>query len=433
MEFWTKRTFKSIFLPGAVILLLAALLLEMGWVAIPPSGVNFFYYAVFIAAGLLAWRFHSTRVLFSVIVLLLGHHALEFLSQGRGTATGPGRIAFEAVALLLPLNFILLTFFPERSAERRILAWFLALLFFESVFVAVLSRPDQFAPVFLHFSLIPSYHPRLPQPALLVFIAAIGFLLFRLLQFHKAIESGMLWSLIAACMGLQAGGAGKIGSAYFGVAALVLASSIVENSYSLAYHDELTGLSSRRAFNDALLRLKAPYAIAAVDIDHFKSINDNYGHDTGDQVLRLVASQIARVGGGGKSYRVGGEEFTILFPNRTAKEVTDYLELLRLNIENFAFRVRSGQERRKTRRDEDRRTKSDRRTTRETNSGMLSVTVSIGLAECQPKFNVEEVIQQADKALYRAKQGGRNRLETAEASRKRLSTRKYKTKKAELS
>src|SRR6266404_5341646 len=146
--YWTiiKRTFKSIFLPGAVILLLAALLLETGWVAISASGVNFFYYAVFIAAGLLAWRFHSTRVLFSVIVLLLGHHALEFLSQGRGTATTPGRIAFEAVAFLLPLNFILLTFFPERSAERRILGWFLVLLFFESVFVAAISRPDQFAP-----------------------------------------------------------------------------------------------------------------------------------------------------------------------------------------------------------------------------------------------------------------------------------------------
>jgi diguanylate cyclase (GGDEF)-like protein len=104
-----------------------------------------------------------------------------------------------------------------------------------------------------------------------------------------------------------------------------------------------------------------------------------------------------------------------------------------LNIENFAFRVRSGQERRKSRRDSDRRTKNNRRTTRETDSGMLSVTVSIGLAECQPKFNVEEVIQQADKALYRAKQGGRNRLETAVIVRKRLGTRKAKPKKVGLS
>src|SRR6266550_8717740 len=106
MDFLNKRTINSVLLPGSLILLGAVLVLESGFVPLSPSGVNFFYYAVFIAAGLLAWRFHSTRVLFSVIVLLLGHHALEFLSQGRGTATGPGRIAFEAVALLLPLNFI---------------------------------------------------------------------------------------------------------------------------------------------------------------------------------------------------------------------------------------------------------------------------------------------------------------------------------------
>src|SRR5207244_6077403 len=105
-----------------------------------------------------------------------------------------------------------------------------------------------------------------------------------------------------------------------------------------------TGLHSRRAFNDALLRLKPPYAVAAVDIDHFKSINDTYGHDIGDQVLRMVASKLARVGGGGDPFRVGGEEFTILFPGRTGKEIVDILELLRLNIESSTFRVRSGEE-----------------------------------------------------------------------------------------
>ena len=150
----------------------------------------------------------------------------------------------------------------------------------------------------------------------------------------------MFWSLIAIWLALNAGGIGKLSSAYFGVAALILASSIVENSYALAYRDELTGLHSRRAFNDALLRLKPPYAVAAVDIDHFKSINDTYGHDIGDQVLRMVASKLARVGGGGDPFRVGGEEFTILFPGRTGKEIVDILELLRLNIESSTFRVR---------------------------------------------------------------------------------------------
>src|SRR6266581_8018532 len=119
MDFLNKRTIKSVLLPGGVILLGAVLLLEFGLVPLSPSGVNFFYYAVFIAAGLLAWRFHSTRILFSGVVLLLGHHAVEFFAQGRIVSVGPGRIAFEAVALLIPLNFILLTFFPERGSEDR--------------------------------------------------------------------------------------------------------------------------------------------------------------------------------------------------------------------------------------------------------------------------------------------------------------------------
>ena len=102
--------------------------------------------------------------------------------------------------------------------------------------------------------------------------------------------------------------------------------SIIENSYLLAYHDELTTLPSRRAFNDALLRLQDPYSIAVVDIDHFKRFNDTYGHDTGDQVLRLVAAGLSRVTGGGQAYRCGGEEFKILFPGKTTAEVVEHLE-----------------------------------------------------------------------------------------------------------
>ncbi len=427
MEFLSKRTVQFIFLPGGLILLGAVLLLDTGWITVSGSGVTFFYYAVGIAAGLLAWRFHSTRLLFSVIVLLLAHHSVEFFAQGHTVSTGPGRTAFEAVALLLPLNFAFLTFFPERGSEGRTLTWFLALLFFESVFVAVAARPEQPMPAFLHFSLIRSFHYPLPQPALLAFVAALGLLMVRLVRFHRPTESGMFWSLIAAWLGLNAGGAGKIGTAYFGTAALALASSIIENSYSLAYRDELTSLSSRRAFNDALLRLKAPYTVAAVDIDHFKNVNDTYGHDTGDQVLRLVASKLSRVGGGSEAFRVGGEEFSILFPGRAVKEVMDYLELLRLDIENSSFRLRSGEERRKTSRATDRRAAGAKRATtrRPPDQPMLSVTISIGVAESQPKSDIEDVLQKADEALYRAKRGGRNQIETATANpRKTVRPRK---------
>jgi diguanylate cyclase (GGDEF)-like protein len=420
MELLTRRTVKSMLLPGGGILLAAVLLLGTDWVSLSPASINFFYYAVFIAAAVLAWRFHSTRIFFSTVILLLGHRAVEFFAQSRIVSAGSGRVAFEVVALLIPLNFILLTFFPERGSEGRTVGWFLALLFFESVLVATICRPGQPAPGFLHWSPIPSYHWRVPQPALVVFTVAASVLLVRMFQHHRATESGMLWSLVATWLGCQAGGAGKIGSAYFGTAALVLASSIIENSYSLAYQDELTGLPSRRAFNDALFRLKPPYAVATVDIDHFKSINDNFGHDTGDQVLRLVASRLGRVSGGGEAFRVGGEEFTILFPGRTAKEVTDHLELLRMNVEVSSFRVRTGQERRKAPRESDRRAPGKRSSGRRPtpSADVRAVTVSIGIAESHPRLRAEEVIQQADQALYRAKQGGRNRVEIATAERK---------------
>ena len=109
------------------------------------------------------------------------------------------------------------------------------------------------------------------------------------------------------------GGIGRVATAYIATAALLLLVAIIETSYSMAFHDELTGLPARRAFNQALLALEDPYTVAIVDIDHFKQFNDTYGHDTGDQVLRLVAGKLAQVTGGGKPFRCGGEEFAIFF------------------------------------------------------------------------------------------------------------------------
>lgn len=421
MEFLTRRALKSSFLPGGAILLGATLLLEPRWIVFPSTGISFFYYAVFIAAALLAWRFHCTRILFSVVVLLLAHMGIRSFAQVQLTGAGAGLVAFELAALFVPLDFILLTFFPERSTDGRSLFWFLALLFLESVMVAAIARPDQTVPAFLHAKFIRSYHLHLTQPSLVLFIIAAGLLFYRLARYHKPIDNGMLWGLIAAAVGLNSHAAGNAGTSYFGVAGFILASSIIENSYSLAYQDELTGLNSRRAFNDAFMRLKHPFCIAIADIDHFKSINDTYGHDTGDQVLRLVASRLARVSGGGETFRVGGEEFNLLFPGKTARDVADHLELLRLSVEAAEFRLRAGEDRRQTPRENDRRVASRRRTRESASSvfGTLSVTISIGLAESHPKLGPDEVIQYADRALYRAKQGGRNRIEIAAVIRKR--------------
>ncbi len=470
VDLWSIKTLKSLLLPGGILLIAAAVVFREAFGPIPAAAIDFYYYAVFAAGLLLAWRFHSSRLLFVFLTLLLSHRAVEFFSSGRIAGAGPGRIALEVVTFLLPLNFIVYSMFRELGLAVPALIPRLAVLFFESVFVAVICRPGSIsAPAFLHPGFLGNLSATpIPTLSLLVFVAAVIVLVVRFVLYGKPIESGMLWTLVAAFFSFQSGGVGKAATAYMATAGLILVSSIIENSYLLAYHDELTTLPARRAFNDALLRLEEPYAVAAVDIDHFKKFNDTYGHETGDQVLRLVASKLASVTGGGRAYRVGGEEFSILFPGKSVKDVLPHLELLRSVIEASHFQLRGGQERRafaagqppsrptaakpdsqsvrpqetrapqgrsqeassrdavQDRRSADRRAESRRTTalrgksrpsrTSPSDSGStpLSVTVSIGVAQPDAKARVpEQVIQAADKALYRAKQSGRNRVESS--------------------
>lgn len=434
MDLWSKATLKALFLPGGALLLAAVALLQDGFFPISTPAIDFYYYLAFIAGILLAWRFHSSRVIFALITLLLAHRALEFFSNGRIVATGPGHIAFEAVALLVPINFVAFAWIRERGLAVPAVVSRLALVFFESVFVAVICRPGETTgPPILRAALVDRHlflWTRIPQPALLAFALASAALLIRFLLYRKPVDSGLLWSLAAVFAGLQFGGVGRVGSAYFATGGLILLASIIENSYVLAYQDELTALPSRRAFNDALLRLEGPYSVAAVDIDHFKSFNDTYGHDTGDQVLRMVGAKLARINGGGQAFRVGGEEFSILFPGKSLREALPHLKSLRVAIEESRFRTRNLPERRNVARGPDRRNESKRSVARrlttyardasKSAAGELSVTVSIGVAESNAKTReVETVIQAADKALYRAKHAGRNRVEVAGAQRPR--------------
>jgi GGDEF domain-containing protein len=172
----------------------------------------------------------------------------------------------------------------------------------------------------------------------------------------------------------------------------------------MAFRDEMTGLPSRRALNEQLLGLGRQYAIAMLDVDHFKRFNDTYGHDVGDQVLKMVAKKMAAVKGGGKAYRYGGEEFTILFPRKKMAEAIPFLEDVRKTVAAYQLVIR-GSDRPKQ--------EKDGKKQRSSGSGekSVSVTISIGIAESgdSPR-NTGEVIKAADKALYRAKNKGRNQL-----------------------
>ena len=421
-------------MPGGALLLISAVLLQTGIVPITAQAVDFYYYAAFGVGLLLAWRFHSSRVTFTLLTLLLAHHAIEFFSAGHIRTVGPGYSAFEAVSLLIPINVIVFSLAEERGLIVSALAPRFVLLFLEAVFVAVICRPGEIIrPDFVHRSLVNAHlsaWTKIPQTALLVFVVATVILAAQFLFHRRPVEHGLLWALGATFLGLHAGAVGQVGTAYFATAGVILIASLVENSYFLAYHDELTALPSRRAFHDALPGLEPPYTVAAVDIDHFKKVNDTYGHDTGDQVLSMVATHLAHAGSCGRAYRIGGEEFSLLFPGKTIKEVLPELEALRLLISESSFRTRTTPERRKNVRGPDRRQTATGSVSRVRQARsqllprQLSVTVSIGVAEPNARTQgVEGVIAAADSALYRAKRGGRNRVEIAASSSLRLARR----------
>jgi len=437
------KTWKAWLVPGGLLLALAATLVNSPLLVQVAPSLAFYYVGVFVAGLVLAWRFNSSRVLFSLLVLLLAHRALDFFSAGQ-VPTGPGRMAAALAALLIPLNFIAFASMRERGLVIAGVAPRFGLLFLESVVFAVLCRPEN-SPA--------NPHPgaaAIPLWILLSFVVAIAVFVRRFFQTRKPIEPGFVWSLATVFMWLQFAPVGKVSDAYVATAALILGASLIETSYVLAYHDELTGIRGRRAFNESLLSLDQQYVIAIVDIDHFKKFNDTYGHDVGDQVLCMVAKRLSQVGGDGQAFRCGGEEFAIVFRNTSAREAFDHLDALRQIIEKSAFHVRGSDRRAERiaeaksdlrndpRRNDLRISESDRRKSakKKTAAGLrrdgrirpssgaqprasqqpdhLSVTVSIGVAEPSTRYRQpEQVIQAADQALYRAKHKGRNRVELA--------------------
>jgi diguanylate cyclase len=165
-----------------------------------------------------------------------------------------------------------------------------------------------------------------------------------------------------------------------------------------AMTDALTKLANRKAFDEALERLCAeaaesgvPLSLAVIDIDHFKRFNDTWGHQTGDQVLRFVASVIGRVGAPPRmAARYGGEEFGLIFPGDVAERVDVLVNNIREEIGSRILKRRS------------------------TNEDLGEVTISAGVAQFHPGETMGCLIERADEALYASKRAGRNRVTNAE-------------------
>src|ERR1700739_1874594 len=141
------RLWKTWLFPGGVLLTLAAAVFHSPLFPQVAPSLSFFYGAVFAAGLLLAWRFNSSRILFSLLVLLLAHKAVQFFAAGQ-IHTGPGRTVAVLMAMLVPLNFIFFALIRERGLVVAGIGPRFLLLFLESVIVTVWCRPENSGAIF---------------------------------------------------------------------------------------------------------------------------------------------------------------------------------------------------------------------------------------------------------------------------------------------
>jgi diguanylate cyclase (GGDEF)-like protein len=354
---------------------------------------------------LLGWRFKRRQLVVALAVLFAAEQALVVFPADSTSAVD--RVVFAAIALLLPLDLAALAW----QTERSIAAWpgrlVLGLILGQPLAIALLLRPElaELAQA-IQAAIVPRGQSwlKIPQLAVVAFIVATTLATMRFAVRPSVIQSSLMWTLVAAFLSLNS--RYPASAVYLTTGGLILVVSLIETSHRMAFSDELTGLPSRRALTDALMRLPEVYTIAMVDIDHFKKLNDEYGHAAGDQVLRMIGSTLTRTEGGCRPFRYGGEEFALLFAGKSADEALPYLEDLREAIEASGFVVR-GSNRPKLKPDKPVRSTGKGKT--------VAITVSMGVAEPdEPGADPDEVIRAADQALYRAKRTGRNRIAVAE-------------------
>ena len=367
---------------------------------------RYFNYLALIAIGILGLKLNQTRILITVAVLT-GMYHFSLAPNSFAVAGITSTRYFELISMAFPLSVGMMFLMRERrilslSFIYKILATLAPFLFF-AIWISEF-YPSYIQAVYFHFiQAIDALE--VPQ------LAFISILVLLIVTITKRLDKAfpfLLSSLIAliplytAChigMDLDFPMAGRIALitlSYTSIAA-IYSYTIFNMYWQRVYIDELTQIPNRRALDEMLNSLSGKYTIGMMDIDHFKKFNDTYGHDAGDDVLRVVGSAMSDNTKKAKVFRYGGEEFTAVFLGLDAEEAFSYADTARDKLAKRDFFIRQGSE----------RDKKNRGKTDDTKKTKVQITVSMGLAQSGDK-TPEEVIKDADKALYSAKEAGRN-------------------------
>ncbi|KAI2693912.1 MULTISPECIES: GGDEF domain-containing protein [unclassified Pseudomonas] len=400
----------SHFLPSLVLLL-------AGLAAAYVKDLNVFFTSLFnvlptlvlLLGGAYCAVYRRQRELFLMVTVYIAYYLLDAQTdyyRDNGKVRDDAAVIFHLVCLLLPLMFGVFAAWQERThLFQDMVARFAVLLAVGSVALGLEQSYPQALLMWLAEIRWPALHGAwmsLIQLSYPVFIAMFVLLSWQYWRKPRPLHAAQLVGLLGLFWMLP-----KTFILPFTLnimcsqVMLMIAAAVAHEAYQMAFRDELTGLPGRRALNERMQRLGRNYVLAMSDVDHFKKFNDTHGHDVGDQVLRLVASKLSKIGGGGRAYRYGGEEFALVFAGKTLEECLPHLEVIRASIATYNIHLRN----------QDNRPQDDqqgRQRRAGSSASSVSVTVSIGVADRLEQRTPEQVLKSADEALYSAKGAGRN-------------------------
>jgi diguanylate cyclase (GGDEF)-like protein len=368
-------------------------------------------YGLGILAILLGQQFVQGRIAMAAVNLLIGYAIIQTQLQAPLEHEAIGAY-FTLLSIFWPLNFFIIYWLPERKLISPLGALLGIIISVQVASAYVLTHylSDYSQLLGQYFALQPfgqdseSFMSRWLLPtlnSLVLLLASLVLLIHTLIKrdrSHCVLFACMITTILICAWFDHAG----ISSLFSSLIASALLATLLFNSHDLAFLDELTGLPGRRALMNELKHCGKHYCVVMADIDLFKKFNDTHGHDTGDDVLRIVAQELAKVRGGGKAFRYGGEEFTLLFKRKHIEEAKPFIESIRQNIADYPLMIRDKQTRPTT------RSKKSEKAKASTAQIQVQVTVSFGIAQRLTEQKPEEVMKSADQALYRAKENGRN-------------------------
>ncbi len=395
-------------------LLIPALLITLAWYQLPaaadfigrynPLSYNL-PYLLCATAAVIAYSYNRSRLFVASLFLIGAYWVIK--NHLQSSLDEPLTFfRYTALCLSLALGLSVLVLAPEKGLWSRTANALLCLPLF-TVFLIQIYSPADATITWLQqlFPLRPA--EGFVMSANLSFLFAMCTMLCVAIHWRRngETDAAIIACLVTTFLTLAFFAEAQISTTLFATAGLILIISLLRRSRELAFIDELTQLPGRRAFNEKLNSLGHSYSIAMIDIDHFKKFNDKHGHSVGDDVLKLVAARINQGKGSGSAYRYGGEEFAIIYNGKTVDQCFDQLDSLRHSVADYLLIIRDQKARKKSAKND----APKRGATRE--KAGVNVTISIGVAERSEQLDTPEaVLTAADKALYKAKQAGRNRV-----------------------